>query len=234
MKTPRLVPLTCLLCDELCEGPMPICLGCEHDLPWRGPHCEVCAKPLSHDGLICGACLSLAPRFYKTIAPWHYRLPIDSLITRFKHQGQWQYGKFLALLLARHLEHLYGQSLAKPDCLIAVPLTTKRLRQRGFNQAQMLCDWLGQHLAIKVLGDVVVRSKETLSQQQLTAKARKANLSRAFSLKHNLVKNAHVAVVDDVLTTGATAQAMAKVLYQAGAKRIDIYCLARTPAPGEL
>src|SRR5690606_34322064 len=108
----------------------------------------------------------------------------------------------------------------------------RRLRQRGFNQAAMLARWLGSQLDIPCDQGLLQRTRETPAQQALGAKARQRNLRHAFSLGDGeAVKGLHLALVDDVLTTGATAQALASLLRKAGARRVDVYCLARTPKP---
>jgi len=114
---------------------------------------------------------------------------------------------------------------------LPVPLAKRRLRERGFNQAAMLGRWLSSHLGVHCDERLLLRTRETPAQQQLDAKARRRNLRQAFAVTGELTGK-HVAIVDDVLTTGATAQAVAEVLRQAGARRVDVYCLARTPKPG--
>lgn len=221
----------CELCDESCDGPIPICIACEQELPWLSASCVCCSLPLSEPGLHCGACLVRPPYFQQSLMPWRYAFPVDRLITAFKHQGRWPYGRLLADLLIEHLKHQYANGLAKPDLLIPTPLSAKRLRQRGFNQAQMLTHWLAKALAVPYR-EAVTRRKDTPAQQGLSARARRQNLKRAFSVEADLA-GLHVALVDDVLTTGATANSIAQALMAANATRVDVYCLARTPAPGE-
>ena len=227
---------TCLLCDEPAEHVQrPVCLPCEAELPWLHTPCSICAVPLPKAQLICGQCQRRKPAFDVVQAPWHYRFPLDSLIPRFKHQQQWPIGRLLATLLADHLQHAYDQGLPRPDALVPVPLAQQRQRQRGFNQAQMLAQWLAQHLTLRCEPELVKRITDTPSQQGLSAAQRRRNLRRAFIVTAPLaVAGRHLALVDDVLTTGATAQAMARVLRQAGASRVDVYCLARTPPPGHV
>jgi ComF family protein len=224
---------TCLLCDEPSEFDLPLCGACETELPWLRDHCGVCAVPLPASGLICGDCLKRPPSFTRVEAPWRYDFPVDSLITRFKHQAKWPLGRLLAGLLARHLAHAYGEGLPRPDLLLPVPLASKRLRQRGFNQADMLAEWLARSLELRLEKRWLQRNRETAQQQDLDAAARRRNLRQAFALADVEIAGRHVAVVDDVLTTGATAEAVARLLIRAGAARVDIYCLARTPKPGD-
>jgi len=223
----------CLLCDEPAEAEMPICVACETDLPWLGDHCQTCALPLFAAGLTCGECLLEPPAFEQVVVPWRYGFPVDSLITRFKHNAKWPFGHLLADVLGQYLQHRFDEGLPRPDVLLPVPLANKRLRQRGFNQAAMLARWLSQSLDLPCEERVLRRIKDTDAQQDLDAKARKGNLRNAFNLMPDAqIKDRHLALVDDVLTTGATAQALARLLMNAGAARVDVYCLARTPKPG--
>ena len=100
---------SCLLCDLPAQQKRPICPDCELDLPWLGPHCRICALPLAAEGQICGECLRKPPAFERVEAAWRFRFPMDSLITRFKHQSRWPYGRLLAELLAEHLQHAFDQ-----------------------------------------------------------------------------------------------------------------------------
>ena len=225
---------SCLLCDEPAEGALPLCTSCEADLPWLAEQCAVCALPLPDAGLTCGACLRRPPAFSRVEAPWRYAFPLDSLITRFKHQARWPLGRLLAELLARHLQHAFADGLPRPQRLVPVPLARRRERQRGFNQAAMLARWLGGALQVPVDERLLLRTLDTPAQQGLDARARQRNLRRAFAVDARAeLAGAHLALIDDVLTTGATAQTLARLLRRAGAARVDVYCLARTPKPGD-
>ncbi len=225
---------TCLLCDEPSDSPLALCSACEAELPWLGSHCRICALPLPATGLICGACLRKPPAFERVEAAWRYDFPLDSLITRFKHQAQWPLGRLLGELLSHHLQHAFSEGLTRPDLLLPVPLSSRRLRQRGFNQAGMLARWLSQSLQLTLNEHLLQRRQDTPAQQQLSAAQRRRNLRQAFELATDgQVKGLHLAVVDDVLTTGATAESIARLLRKAGAARVDVYCLARTPKPGD-
>jgi len=225
---------SCLLCGEASDDATPICTACETELPWLGDQCQTCALPLPAAGMTCGPCLKQPPAFERVAVPWTYGFPVDSLITRFKHSAKWPFGHLLAELLARFLLHRFDEDLDRPDTLLPVPLAVKRLRQRGFNQAAMLAGWLGTRLDIACDEKLLLRVQDTSAQQLLKADARKKNLRNAFALAPDAtIKGRHLALVDDVLTTGATAQALARLLMDAGAARVDVYCLARTPKPGD-
>ncbi|MGZ7455791.1 ComF family protein [Pseudomonas sp. Ma2-10] len=224
----------CLLCAEPADDSTPICMACETELPWIGDQCQTCALPLPIAGLTCGQCLKQPPAFEQVATPWTYGFPVDTLITRFKHSAKWPLGRLLAELLAQFLQHRFDEDLHRPDALIPVPLTSKRLRKRGFNQAAMLARWLSTRLDIPCDETLLLRIQDTRAQQDLNAEARKKNLRNAFALAPDaLINGRHLALVDDVLTTGATAQALARLLMDAGATRVDVYCLARTPKPGD-
>lgn len=224
----------CQLCDERCETGHSVCGPCEAELPWLGGQCSICALPLAATALICGQCLKHPPAFEHVAVPWRFAFPVDSLISRFKHQSRWPFGRLLSEHLARYLQHRFDEGLPRPDLLLPVPLARKRLRQRGFNQAQMLANWLSPVLNLPVRNELLQRTQDTQSQQELDAAGRRRNLRQAFALTdERQIVGRHVAVIDDVLTTGATAEALARLLKHAGAVRVDIYCLARTPKPGD-
>ncbi|WP_028619916.1 ComF family protein [Pseudomonas sp. Ant30-3] len=224
----------CSLCGEVADDATPICMACETDLPWLGEHCRTCALPLPSAGLTCGQCLKQPPAFEQVAVPWTYSFPLDSLITRFKHSARWPYGRLLGNLLAQFLRHRFGEDMDRPDAMLPVPMAAKRLRKRGFNQAAMLARWLSEGLDISCDDKILLRVQDTSAQQDLNAEARKKNLRNAFALAPDArVAGLHLALVDDVLTTGATAHALARLLMDAGAARVDVYCLARTPKPGD-
>ncbi len=224
----------CLICDEATESADSVCNVCETELPWLIEHCNLCALPLPMEGLICGQCQKHPPAFKQVIAPWTYSFPIDSLISRFKHQARWPLGQILARLLTQHLQHRFNNTgLTRPDCLLPVPMARKRLRERGYNQALMLARWLSSDLNIPYDEHLLLRPHETVAQQALDAKTRQRNLLGAFALAPDAkVQGRHFALVDDVLTTGATARSLARLLMNTGARQVDVYCLARTPKPG--
>ncbi|MDF0729783.1 ComF family protein [Pseudomonas entomophila] len=222
----------CLLCGTDAGQPHPLCLACELELPWLDEQCARCALPLPLAGLTCAPCSRRPPPFEQVVAPWHYGFPVDTLISRFKHNRQWPLGRLLAQLLGQALQHRYMEGLPRPEQLLPVPLARRRLRQRGFNQAGLLARWLSKQLDIPCDERQLKRPRETLAQQSLGAKARQRNLRQAFSLSPGSdVEGRHIALIDDVLTTGATARAIAQLLRKAGARRVDVYCLARTPKP---
>lgn len=224
----------CLLCGASAQQRHPICMACEEELPWLNEYCMQCALPLPMAGLTCAQCSRRPPAFEQVVAPWYYSFPVDTLISRFKHNRQWPLGRLMAEMLSLDLRHRFTDGLAKPSLLLPVPLAKRRQRERGFNQAGMLARWLSKALAIDCNERWLQRTRETPAQQSLNAKARRRNLQQAFAVvDQGALHGLHVAVVDDVLTTGATAQSIATLLRGAGARRVDVYCLARTAKPGQ-
>lgn len=225
---------SCLLCDESTGSSRSICEDCEADLPWLGAQCLRCALPMPSSDQTCMQCSINPAAFDEVVAVWLYDFPIDALVTRFKHQGKWPLGRLLAELFAQFLQYRFNEGLARPDLLLPVPMASKRLRQRGYNQAAMLAAWLGARLQLPVDERLLKRVKETPPQQGLDARARRRNLLGAFELPTpQNVAGKHIALVDDVLTTGSTADVLAGMLRKAGARHVDVYCLARTPKPGD-
>lgn len=220
-----LFPGICQLCAAPSARRRDLCAGCEADLPWLGRHCRCCALPLE-SGELCGRCLQKPPVFQRCHAAWEYAYPVDRLITGFKHHRRHAGGALLADLW---LERVAPRLDRPPDLLLPVPLHWRRQLSRGFNQADSLARRWGHGLGIPVARPVK-RIKATPAQQQLSAPARRGNLRGAFALTDTpALVDRHIAIVDDVLTTGATVNALAAILGRAGAARVDVWCLARTP-----
>lgn len=209
-----------------------LCRGCRADLPRNHHACFRCALPLpeSAGGLLCGECQKHPPPFTRARIPWRYEFPVDRMISRYKYRGQRKYGRPLLAGLASHLEEaLATEPWLRPRALIPVPMHPARRRQRGFNQAQDLAEYLGQALDIPVLSGVVRRTRETRTQRGLDRSGRLRNLAGAFVVE--AVPPPSVALVDDVVTTGATARVLGAQLLAAGVEHLELWALARTPAP---
>lgn len=220
----------CLLCDAAIIDEQPICEPCKLDLPWLQHGCQFCALPVPAGERSCHQCQQQLQPFRQAAAAWSYDFPVNTLISRFKYNSQWPYGRLLAQMLAEYLEFQYQEArLIRPDFLLAVPLANKRQRQRGYNQAQMIAQWLSRDLHIPLLYKAAQRIRYTSIQQGLTASQRHSNMRNAFRIvQPEQVAGQHIAIVDDVLTTGATCAALTRSLLAAGASRVDVYCLART------
>jgi ComF family protein len=174
----------------------------------------------------CGRCLRMPPAFDAAIAAFEYRFPLDRLVQRFKFAGDLAAGRWLGEQLARATGG--GES---PDVLVAPPLSRARLRTRGFNQAIELARVVAATHGLRVDAFAVDRVRDTSAQPGLGRRERRENLRGAFHVSRAWPA-AHVAIVDDVMTTGATAEAMARAFKDAGARRVSVWVVARTPEPG--
>ncbi len=223
-----LYPNTCLRCETTSDLSLNLCHGCLADLPHNHRACRRCALPLpkSHtELLLCGACQSTPPPFDHGFSPFLYEGPIRQMVSAFKFNASLKHGRLLGQLLAQGLEQ---SSADLPELMIPVPLHRKRLRERGFNQALELCRPISQRLGIPIDFGSCTRTKETLHQADLNIQERKKNLRKAFSLARPIrVKT--VALVDDVITTGSTLRALAKLLKQHGVEQVSVWSVARTP-----
>ncbi len=209
----------CLLCGASATDSN-ICAGCRADLPWLDANvCSSCAHPLPAPGL-CGRCIAEPPHFDTVIAACRYAFPVDGLIQAYKYNGRLVAGAALASLLAVRVQQ-------RPDLIVPVPLTAQRLRERGFNQALELAHALGQQMEAPVHAHLCVKTRDTAPQTRLPWKQRRKNIRGAFVVEGG-VAGRHVAVVDDVLTTGATLSELARNLKRAGAATVTGYVIART------
>ncbi|MCR8922400.1 ComF family protein [Dasania sp. GY-MA-18] len=223
-------PQHCILCDQHCPGPLDLCAPCQAELPYlQAPLCQHCALPLANEGeLSCARCLKKLPSFSTLVAGWRYQHPIDELITGFKYQTKLSHGRVLGQLLGARIRQLYGHS-PQPGLLIPTPLHWRRWWQRGYNQSELLAQQLSKQLNIPIHRGLR-RQLHTPKQQGLNAAQRQRNLKHAFKVnKQQTLLGQCVAVVDDVVTTTATAEAMSRCLLAAGAAEVHIWCLARTP-----
>lgn len=212
----------CLLCAAA-SGYQSICAACAAALPTIATACSQCAIALPQQG-VCGECLSHPFAFDAARACFEYRFPLDRLVRRFKYGGDLALGRWLALRLADRVVGL------QPDCVVAPPLTRSRLRQRGFNPALEIAKVVARRVGARCDLFGLVKVRETSPQPGLARRERRANLRNAFRCDLD-VQGMHVAVVDDVMTTGATMDALAEALKQRGAARVSAWCIARTPHP---
>lgn len=218
-------PTTCLLCGATVTGLLPnLCPDCLGDLPRTGAACPVCATPLPKSA-ICPACQRHRPPFGLTLAPFHYAPPVNHLVVLMKFRGNLAAARVLGELLA---EYLLESPLEKPEMLIPIPLHASRLRARGFNQAVELSREIGRRWQLPVRTDRVIRQRATLPQTELRDRAARArNVRRAFALAGPVSGVEHVALLDDVMTSGATVTEVARLLRRAGVARVDVWCCCR-------
>ncbi|MEQ9544662.1 MAG: ComF family protein [Marinobacter sp.] len=207
-----------------------LCDGCRDDLPVNRWHCRCCALPLAFHSntLTCGECLSTPPPFTQTVAPWRYQYPVDGMIGRYKYNGQRKYARPLIAGLAQQLSrHFQSSPELKPDLIVPAPMHRKRRRKRGFNQAEDIAEQLSLSLKIPWSATRIRRLRPTTPQRELGREARLHNLRGIFEVNDTVP--ARIALVDDVVTTGATARMLTAALMDAGAKDVQVWALARTP-----
>lgn len=216
-----LLPQSCILCADA-SGNNPICPACENDLPFhRQPCCPVCALP-SPQAEICGQCLRHPPSFDATIAAFSYAFPADALLRALKYREQLQIAELAANYLASKLA-----ARRHPDLVIPMPLHPQRLRARGFNQAAEIARKIARILALPMAADAALRIRATPPQAGLPLKQRKKNIRGAFAASLDLTGK-RIALIDDVMTSGASLDELAKTLKSAGAANVECWIAART------
>lgn len=213
----------CLLCDD----PAParaLCAACWSELPWlAAPCCEQCAHPLAAPG-VCGRCIADPPHFDVVVAASRYQFPVDGLIQSCKYGGRLATIRALAAMLDRCRPE-------QPDLIVPMPLSPQRLRERGFNQALELARAVAQTVNAPVDAGLCLKTRETPPQTRLPWKERRKNIRGAFVVLGDLTGR-HVVVIDDVMTTGATLNELARNLKRAGAASVTGWVIARTVAAG--
>ena len=209
----------CILCGVLSRDGV-WCKSCDADLPrLNSAHCPVCGLP-TLTGEVCGKCLKDKPSFDATQAAFAYAFPIDKLVQAVKFSGHLSLINQLADALSLRINIL-------PDAIIAMPLHPLRLRDRGFNQSQLLAQRLSKQLGIPLLSNTCTRIRNTPPQSSLSWHEREKNIRGAFNCATELAGK-HIAIVDDVMTTGISIEELASTLRQAGAVKISAWVLART------
>lgn len=227
-----LFPPHCLLCGDPGQPGQDLCVRCAAALPRHGDGCPRCALPLpdgAPKGLPCGRCGRHPPPYLTTRAAFLYADPVDLLVQGLKFRGRLAHARLLGELLA---EHLAAHLVALPDVIVPVPLHPRRQRTRGFNQSVELARPVSRRLGVPLHAAGARRLRDTAAQTGLASRARRDNLRGAFAADPALC-GLHVAIVDDVVTTGHTVVALARALRGAGAARVDVWCVARALAPGQ-
>ena len=221
----RLFPPRCLLCLDAGQAPaLDLCGACETDLPRDLPACTGCALPLPQpEAFLCGACLREPRDFDAAFAAYRYQHPLDWMIRRMKYGSDIATARVLGTLLGRRLAA--GHPL-HVEALVPVPLHRAREARRGFNQALEIARAAAREVGLPLVCDAVGRRRDTTEQTALDAAQRRSNLHGAFELVRPL-GHRRIAVVDDVMTTGSTAEELARVLKAGGAKWVEAWTVAR-------
>ena len=224
----------CYLCDMPIDNLQPfLCLLCQQELPYLSTSsCDRCALPLmTHQQAQCHQCINQQPPWQRLIACMSYELECQYLIKQYKFSQQPQLHLLFSQLLSRRVSNnIIQHNYSLPEALLSIPLHKKRLVKRGYNQAQLLALDLSKQLQIPLIADkLFIRTKNTKAQAQQTATERSNNMHNAFQVTQPITAK-HIAIIDDVVTTGETMRAACLTLSAAGIERIDIWCIARTLA----
>lgn len=216
-------PPTCLYCGTgAVDGP--VCGGCHDDLPWNDDACPGCALP-SPLGLLCRFCRRKPRRFDSAWTAFVLEAPVHPSLLGLKYHARFEQGRALGGLMASALNN---RTDPLPDLLLPVPLHWRRLVRRGYNQSLLITRELARQLAVPCDAQALKRTRAGRDQIGQTRTQRRQNLRGAFACGRRL-DGLHVALVDDVMTTGSTLDELARVCRRAGAVRIEAWAAARTP-----
>jgi ComF family protein len=222
-------PSVCAICRGWGRGR--VCAACLTRFTQPVPRCARCALPIAGGAPVCGSCVAAPPSFDAALAALDYAAPWDRLVTAFKfHDALDLAASFANAIVAA--EHARGAP--RPSLVLPVPLAPGRLRTRGYNQAWEIARRVARSLAIAAEPALLLRVRETVHQLALPPLARAGNVVGAFAVeprRRDELAGRDVAIVDDVMTSGSTAAELARVLKQAGARRVEAWVLARTPRP---
>lgn len=210
----------CLLCQAASGGSL-LCEACARELPSSAAACPRCAAPGTSNAE-CGACIAAPPHFDASCAAFTYAYPVDALIQALKYGGQLA----LAGLFAQALQQRIGGA-GGVDLIVPLPLHPLRLAERGFNQAAEIAKALSRLCSIAMDAQLAQRVRNTAPQTALPWRERATNMRRAFACARDLA-GLRIAVVDDVMTTGATLDEFARTLKESGAARVENWVVART------
>jgi ComF family protein len=209
-----------------------LCEGCYGDLPFNRHACSRCAIPLPANYVsknpqhrVCADCLQQSPPFQHSLSAFVYGQPLEWMLQQFKFNAQLMYAPLLAGLW---LDYRRAQSALDvlPEALLPMPLHRARLRQRGFNQSLMLASYLSKALQIPLNTQHAQRIHDTPHQTGRSAQQRRRNMKGAFHFE-NAHHYRHLAIVDDVVTTGSSVSELTRQLKRAGVQRVDVWSLAR-------
>ncbi|MBZ4665789.1 MAG: phosphoribosyltransferase [Mahella sp.] len=219
---------TCIFCEQENELVMPynICRRCWDMLPFvRPPLCDICGKPIdSAKQHICRDCAEYSRSFIKAGAVLEYMPSVHETIYRYKYKGHSELAKPLGILMAHVVSRLAWPDI---DALVPVPLYSERLRQRGYNQSALLARYMGYELNLPVLDKALYRCRDTKAQAALDRAERRANIAGAFTVKNlKYTEGKTIMLIDDILTTGATADACTQALLAGGARAVYVFTLA--------
>ena len=229
-----LLPARCIACGDngglilgrSTHAPLDLCESCYQQFPFNYHACRGCSLPLSTatSELLCGQCLRAPTPYQRSFCAFEYLYPIADLVRHYKYGDHVACARLLGELLADHLRSHHP--LPWPECIIPVPLHTRRYQQRGYNQVIEIGRFLSSRLKLPLRPDVLQRIRATPEQASLTRTERQKNLRHAFRVV-SPHPPAHVAILDDVITTGSTVAEVASTLRNSGVAQIEVWGVAR-------
>ena len=228
----KLIPKHCLFCLEKTQDQSDLCSHCIASLTLNQYNCQRCASPLEQalfttgrkNIALCGNCLSHHFHYDRVYSPFVYSEEMRYLIKKMKYQKKIHFAHTLSKLFIEKTTQLNDFQL--PQALIPMPMHSKRLKQRGFNQALELSRVFASHYSLPLDYISLIRSRHTNLQAGLTAIERQKNVQKAFIINRPIMHE-HVALIDDVMTTGSTVNEAAKILKKNGVKKVDVWIIAR-------
>jgi ComF family protein len=188
--------------------------------------CPTCGR-LIGKSVICGACMEEKRAFHRGYFGYYFEGRLRDVIHAFKFNGRIDVGKYLVHLLKERIDTMAEEI----DCIVPLPVTEKRLKERGFNQSFIIGEEIAKMTGKEIYPSVLVKTKQTKDQYALSRKERKKNIRGVFAVKNShQISGKKVLLVDDLFTTGYTAQEASRSLLKSSAKEVIFFALARTPS----
>lgn len=226
----------CIACGNLIDETRPysLCDKCVREINWiTDNECQICGKdlgPLGHGDCFndtCFECQEITHSFDRGYSCATYEGPVKEILSGLKYKGRSYYVRKMIDIMCSKINN-YPESI-EPDIILPVPMHPTKEKKRGYNQSNLLAEGLGKNFNIKYLDDVLVKTRLTASMSSLGSSERRINLHNTFAIGYNRendVRDKYVLLVDDVYTTGSTADECAEVLKACGARRVEIFTFA--------
>ena len=223
------VNYTCNVCGKEIFNGEYFCKSCQDAMPEiKADKCDHCGRITNYAVNYCDSCIEKNINFDKARSVYDYEMPINALIKTFKYDGK----RYLAEVFASKLKSLYVNEFITADVIVCVPMTDERLKTRGYNQAELIAEELSTLINVPLESKAIKKTRETPRQANLTKQERRNNLKKSFTVYKKFVNDKNVLLIDDVLTTGATADIIAKALKDKGAKTVTVLTVASVQNPG--
>jgi len=228
-------PKRCPVCDDIVipKGKL-VCGSCKNILiPLQEPLCYKCGRQIiSNSSEYCDTCVSYNFSFDKAFSLWPYNSTVKTSLSNFKYRGRREFAEYYADKLYEHFHNALPK--LNISAVVPVPIHPERLKNRGYNQAELIAEILAKKLDLPIVTDYLIRSKNTVAQKNLDPVSRRKNLREAFRINHNSkfyeIQLKNILLIDDIYTTGSTADACSAVLKEAGTEKVYVLCVASVRA----